>query len=81
MEVVFFFLEVVQLEALLASLDLLEQWNWIMRGDEDHGFAHVEGAQRAMDSAVANGVRDFGGVQSWDEVWLIGIGDGQLHSE
>ena len=76
MEIVFFFLEVVQLEVLLASLDLLEQGNRIMRGDEDHGFAHVEGAQRAMDGAVANGVRNFGGIQSRDGVRLIGIGDG-----
>ena len=81
MEVVFFFLEVVQLEALLAGLDLLEQGNRIMWGDEDHGFAHVEGAQCAVDGAVANGVRNLGGIQSWDGVWLIGIGDGQLHSE
>ena len=76
MEVVFFFLEVVQLEVLLASLDLLEQGNRIMRGDEDHCFAYVEGAECAVDGAVANGVRNFGGIQSWDGVWLIGIGDG-----
>ncbi len=79
MEILWFFLEVGKVEGLLACLNLLEQWHRVVRRDEDHRFANVEGAERAVDRAVADCVRNFRGVQGRDVVDLVRIRDRQLH--
>ena len=48
--------------------------------NENHGFAHVEGAQRSVDGTVAHCVRDFGGVEGGDVVALGGVNKRQVHS-
>ncbi len=63
MPILWAFLQIFHLEGFFARFNFFEQWNWVVRGNQDHRFAHPAGTQCAVDRAVAQGVGDYAGVQ------------------
>lgn len=60
----------------MAILDLGEEWQRVVRGDEDEAAALLDGVERAEDRRVADGVRDDGRVEDGQVGAAVGPGVG-----